>query len=354
MTDSQSPRSFIPPYILNRIIAHGSQPQRTAAMLTLNHVRSLLPNPGAPLRREARAILAPSSKPGIAQRSVHDAQNKMLLPGIKVRVEGQPATGDPAVDEAYEALGASYDFFWKVLGRDSIDNNGFALIGSVHYGQGYENAFWNGAQMVFGDGDGEIFQRFTRSLDVIAHELAHGVTESEAGLIYANQSGALNESLSDVFGVLTKQYSLSHTAEQADWLIGADLLMPQIHGQGLRSMSHPGTAYDDPLLGKDPQPDHMRKFVITTEDNGGVHINSGIPNRAFYLAARALGGFAWEKAGRIWYDTLCDKSLSQDATFEAFAGLTVENAGKRFGTREVTAVREAWAQVGIELVVEAV
>ena len=174
MTDSQSPRSFIPPYILNRIIAHGSQPQRTAAMLTLNHVRSLLPNPGAPLRREARAILAPSSKPGIAQRSVHDAQNKMLLPGIKVRVEGQPATGDPAVDEAYEALGASYDFFWKVLGRDSIDNNGFALIGSVHYGQGYENAFWNGAQMVFGDGDGEIFQRFTRSLDVIAHELAHG------------------------------------------------------------------------------------------------------------------------------------------------------------------------------------
>ena len=101
MTDSQSPRSFIPPYILNRIIAHGSQPQRTAAMLTLNHVRSLLPNPGAPLRRETRAILAPSSKPGIAQRSVHDAQNKMLLPGVEVRVEGQPATGDPAVDEAY-------------------------------------------------------------------------------------------------------------------------------------------------------------------------------------------------------------------------------------------------------------
>ena len=89
--------------------------------------------------------------------------------------------------------------------------------------------------MVFGDGDGEIFQRFTRSLDVIGHELAHGVTESEAGLIYANQSGALNESLSDVFGVLTKQYSLGQTAEQADWLIGADLLMPKIQEANLWS-----------------------------------------------------------------------------------------------------------------------
>lgn len=348
MTDSRLLRSFIPPYILNRIIAHGSEPQRNAAMQTLNHVRSLLPNPGRPSQPPARAILPEASKPGLARRSVHDAQNKMLLPGMPVRLEGQPASGDPAVDEAYDALGASYDFFWKVLGRDSIDNQGFALIGSVHYGQGYENAFWNGAQMVFGDGDGEIFQRFTRSLDVIGHELAHGVTESEAGLIYANQSGALNESLSDVFGVLTKQYTLGETAEQADWLIGADLLMPQIQGKGLRSMSHPGTAYDDPMLGKDPQPDHMRKFVITSEDNGGVHINSGIPNRAFYLAARAFGGFAWEKAGRIWYDTLCDDRLKQDATFDAFAKLTIDHAGQRFGAEAADTVQQAWAQVGIE------
>lgn len=353
MTDSRLLRSFIPPYILNRIIAHGSETQRRAAMLTLNHVRSLLPNPAPPLRPPARTIQL-AGKPGLAQRSVHDTQNKMLLPGGAVRLEGQPASGDRAVDEAYDALGASYDFFWKVLGRDSIDNKGFALIGSVHYGQSYENAFWNGEQMVFGDGDGEIFQRFTRSLDVIAHELAHGVTESEAGLIYTGQSGALNESLSDVFGVLTKQYALSHTVEQADWLIGADLLTPRIQGKGLRSMSHPGTAYDDPLLGKDPQPEHMRKFVITTEDNGGVHINSGIPNRAFYLAARALGGFAWEKAGRIWYDTLCDKRLSQDATFDAFARLSVEHAGKRFGAREVAAVRQGWSQVGIEMSLEVV
>ncbi|WP_447802636.1 M4 family metallopeptidase [Pseudomonas serbica] len=341
-------RSFIPPYILHRIVAHGSERQRSSAISTLAHVRTLWHPPGPPVRTAAAAILPAPGKPGQAQRSVHDAQGKMLLPGMPVRLEGQAASGDPAVDEAYDALGASYDFFWKVLGRDSIDNKGFALIGSVHYGQDYENAFWNGSQMVFGDGDGEIFERFTRSLDVVAHELTHGVVESEAGLVYADQSGALNESLSDVFGVLTKQYLLQQTAEQADWLIGADLLTPRIKGIGLRSMAHPGTAYDDPLLGKDPQPDHMRKFVITQEDNGGVHINSGIPNRAFYLAAKGLGGFAWEKAGLIWYDALCDKRLGRETSFSAFAELTVEHARRRFTAREALAVQHGWSQVGVD------
>ncbi|MHC8367154.1 M4 family metallopeptidase [Pseudomonas sp. ZT5P21] len=348
MTDPRSLRSFIPPYILNRIIAYGSEHQRSSAMVTLTHVRTLRHTPGKPVPSAAATILPPSVQPGQVQRSIHDAQGKMLLPGMPARLEGQPATGDPAVDEAYDALGASYDFFWEVLGRDSIDNQGFALIGSVHYGVEYENAFWNGAQMVFGDGDGEIFERFTRSLDVIGHELTHGVIESEAGLIYANQSGALNESISDVFGVLIKQHVLGQTAAEADWLIGADLLTPRIKGIGLRSMAHPGTAYDDPLLGKDPQPDHMRKFVITQEDNGGVHINSGIPNRAFYRVAVALGGFAWEKAGRIWYDTLCDKRLGSEASFEQFAQLTFAHARNRFGAEEARAVAQGWAGVGIK------
>ena len=352
MTDPGSLRSFIPPYMLNRIIAHGSEHQRSSAMLTLTHVRTLRHTPGSPVPSAAAAILPPSVQPGQLQRSIHDAQGKMLLPGMPARLEGQPATGDPAVDEAYDAMGASHDFFWKVLGRDSIDNQGFALIGSVHYGQDYENAFWNGAQMVFGDGDGEIFERFTRSLDVIGHELTHGVIESEAGLVYANQSGALNESISDVFGVLIKQHVLGQTAAEADWLIGADLLTPRIKGIGLRSMAHPGTAYDDPLLGKDPQPEHMRKFVITREDNGGVHINSGIPNRAFYLVAETLGGFAWEKAGRIWYDTLCDKRLGGEASFEQFAQLTLAHARHRFGADEARAVAHGWAEVGVKLTQE--
>ncbi|MHA6495269.1 M4 family metallopeptidase [Pseudomonas borbori] len=341
---------FIPPYILDRIIDHGTQRQRSFALGTLTHVRSLRADHGLPHRR-AQAMEPGRGQPGQPQRSIHDAQGQMQLPGVAVRVEGQPASGDAAVDEAYDALGITHDFFWQVFGRDSIDNQGLALVGTVHYGEGYENAFWNGAQMVFGDGDGEIFNRFTRSLDVVAHELAHGVTEHEAGLVYFNQSGALNESVSDVFGVLTTQFSRRQTVDQADWLIGADLLTDKVNGVALRSMANPGTAYDDPLLGKDPQPAHMRDFITTREDNGGVHLNSGIPNRAFYLAATTMGGYAWEKAGRIWYDTLCDKRLANDADFSAFARLTVENAKARFGAlaSEARAVEQGWAGVGVNL-----
>ncbi|MCQ4308778.1 M4 family metallopeptidase [Pseudomonas stutzeri] len=344
-----SHHGFIPPYILKRIIDNGSQHQRDRALGTLAHVRNLLPNPGPPNRQPMASVLPERGRPGEPRRSVHDAQQQMVLPGVLARIEGQPPVADAAVDEAYDALGTTHEFFWQVFGRDSIDNHGFPLIGTVHYGVDYENAFWNGAQMVFGDGDGEILNRFTLSLDVVAHELAHGVTESEAGLVYFNQSGALNESVSDVFGVLVRQFSLKQTADQADWLIGAELLTDNVQGDALRSMANPGSAYDDPLLGKDPQPGHMRDFIDTRDDNGGVHLNSGIPNRAFYLAATALGGYAWEKAGRIWYDTLCDRRLANDADFSAFARLAVDNAIARFGagSDEERAVAQAWADVGV-------
>ena len=153
----------------------------------------------------------------------------------------------------------------------------------MHYGRDYDNAFWNGERMVFGDGDGEVFQGFTGSLDVIAHELAHGVVEDEGELLYRGQSGALNESISDVFGVLAEQHREGQTADQANWLIGEGMFTDAVQGRALRSLAAPGTAYDDDVLGKDPQPAHMRDFVPTREDNGGVHINSGIPNHAFYL-----------------------------------------------------------------------
>jgi Zn-dependent metalloprotease len=203
--------------------------------------------------------------------------------------------------------------------------------------------------MVFGDGDGELFNRFTISLDVIGHELSHGVTEDEAQLIYFYQAGALNESVSDVFGSLVKQYMLKQTADQADWLIGAGLFTDQVNGVALRSMKEPGTAYDDPVLGKDPQPGHMSDFVYTFEDNGGVHINSGIPNKAFYSAAAQIGGFAWEKAGRIWYDTLRDSQVRPTTGFRRFAGRTVANASRLFGagSPEEQAVRAGWTGVGI-------
>jgi Zn-dependent metalloprotease len=224
----------------------------------------------------------------------------------------------------------------------------------VHFGTNYNNAFFNGEYMVFGDGDGEFVNRFTIALDVIGHELTHGVTEHEAKLDYIGQSGALNESLSDVFGSLIKQYSLKQMADQADWLIGQSLFTGRVQGyQGrppaLRSMSEPGTAFDDPVLGKDPQPAHMNNYVYMVEDNGGVHINSGIPNAAFCKVAKKIGGFAWEHAGRIWYETLRDSRLSPTANFQAFARLTLDNAETLYGrdSRDWRAIQEAWDEVGV-------
>jgi Zn-dependent metalloprotease len=236
-----------------------------------------------------------------------------------------------------------------VFERNSIDDQGLRLDSTVHYSQNYDNAFWNGQQMVYGDGDGEIFNRFTISIDVIGHELTHGVTQFEAGLIYQGQQGALNESMSDVFGALVKQWVNKQTADQADWLIGQGLFTSKINGVALRSMKAPGTAYDDPLLGKDPQPGHMKDIYKGNKDNGGVHINSGIPNRAFYLAATAIGGYAWEKAGKIWYITLRDR-LRAWSDFSRAAKHTIDVAAELYGknSTEQQAVREAWKQVGVE------
>ena len=218
----------------------------------------------------------------------------------------------------------------------------------MHFGTNYDNAFWDGTQMVFGDGDGVVFLPFTRSVDVIGHELAHGVTQYTSGLNYQGQSGALNESVSDVFGVLVKQRLLGQSADQADWLVGAELLAPGVNGVALRSMAAPGTAYDDPRLGKDPQPAHLRDYVDTTDDNGGVHINSGIPNKAFHVVATTLGGNAWEVAGQVWVDTITG-DISADCDFATFARLTVAAATARHGAdcEVVSAVRAGWDAVGV-------
>jgi Zn-dependent metalloprotease len=289
-----------------------------------------------------------TSNGGGKRRTVFDAEHGFSLPGRPVRSEGDAPTQDIGVNEAFDALGATYDYYLKVHKRNSIDGRGLPLDASVHYRRAFNNAFWNGRQMVFGDGDGLVFNRFTQSLDVIGHELTHGVTQYEAGLDYQGQSGALNEHMSDVFGSLVKQFSLGQTAKQADWLIGAGLWAKGVMGVALRSMKAPGTAYDDPRLGKDPQPAHMDGYVDTEDDNGGVHINSGIPNHAFYLAAVGFGGKAWLKAGKVWYSALT-QLLRRDADFMVAAATTVEAAGQAFGNSGASVVRSAWNRVGIEV-----
>jgi Zn-dependent metalloprotease len=281
------------------------------------------------------------------RRNVYDAQHLQKLPGKLVRSEHTIPTGDVEVNEAFDGAGKTYDFFATVYGRDSIDGKGLRLDSSVHYGKRFQNAFWNGKQMVYGDGDGKIFRRFTSAIDVIGHELTHGVTEYTSSLAYTDQTGALNEHISDAFGIMVKQATLGLTAADSDWIIGEGLFGPSVHGKGLRSMAAPGTAYDDPLLGRDPQPAHMRDYVVTTDDNGGVHINSGIPNHAFYLAAITLGGPTWDVLGRVWYASL--RGLPEDADFQAFANATVAAAAKTFGADGpvVRAVNNGWRQVGV-------
>ncbi|MEP6478710.1 MAG: M4 family metallopeptidase [Rhodoglobus sp.] len=281
-------------------------------------------------------------------RTIADAHGRETLPGTIVRREGDDPAADRSVNEAYDGLGATWDLFHDVYGRNSIDGRGLPLDASVHYGRDYDNAFWNGERMVFGDGDGEVFASFTAAASVIGHELTHGVTQYTAGLTYQGQSGALNESISDVFGVLVEQYARRQSVSAATWLIGEGIFTAKVHGRALRSMKAPGTAYDDDVLGKDPQPAHMRDYVETTDDFGGVHLNSGIPNRAFYLVAEALGGNAWEHAGQVWYDTITG-TLSPSASFTDFAKATVVAAKSRYGedSSVSTAVAGGWTGVGV-------
>ena len=336
---------IIPEYVNKKIVEKGNKKQKEHAWKNLILTEQLRG------RRLVTGFMSSMfSVSNRLDRTIYDAQNRENLPGTLVRREGGRAKGGKTVIEAYDYSGSTYNFFKEIFGRNSIDTRGMKLDSTVHYGEDYNNAFWNGTQMVYGDGDGDIFQRFTKSIDVIGHELTHGVTQYEAALEYQDQAGALNESFSDIFGSLVKQYYLKQKVEKADWLIGNGLFTKKVNGIALRSMKDPGTAYDDPTIGKDPQPGHMKDYVRTTEDNGGVHINSGIPNRAFYLAAMELGGYAWEKAGRIWYAALTER-LRERSDFSKAAVSTLEVAENLYGrgSTEPLAVEKAWNLVGIKI-----
>lgn len=333
---------FIPPYVLENL----AKADRGNARLTIqqSHI-SRTKRSEKLVSIEKFAGIAP---PGQGYRIVYDCQHTwdQRVPP-PVRKEGDPATGDEAVDKAYEYAGTVRDYYGQVLNRNSIDNAGMDIILNVHFGVDYNNAFWDGDDMTFGDGDGIIFVNFAKSLDVVAHELTHGVTQFTANFDYYSQSGALHEHFSDVFGSVITQYANGQTAHNADWLIGDEIMGPELYGEALRSMKAPGTAYDNPLLGKDPQPDHMNNYYTGPADNQGVHINSGIPNKAFYLAAMEIGT---DKAALIWYHAL--QKLWATANFNDAVGVIVNSArilskdGKvPLGSTQV--VRSAFKAVGL-------
>jgi Zn-dependent metalloprotease len=287
-------------------------------------------------------------------RLVYDGGHVLTLPGAVVRTEGQPTTGDADVDAAYTFAGITYDYYLTNHGRDSYDNAGAAIKSTTHhcpagYPQGttcpsYQNAFWDGTQMVYGDG--HFFNRFTSDISVIGHELTHGVIQHTCALVYRDQPGALNEHLADAFGALTMQRAGDMAADDPRaWLIGAALVAGRIQGRALRDMLN-GGAYNDPVIGKDDSRTHLRDLYTGSEDDGGVHINSGIPNRAFALACRTVPGPAWLTMGPVWYDVMANR-IGPRATFAEFAAATLAAATARNASYAAT-VREAWASVGID------
>jgi Zn-dependent metalloprotease len=348
-------RCILPDYVLRNIAERGDETQRKRALdtllasATLRSARSQAEARQAALPRRVQS-LAPLTAPAV-DRVVRDAKGGSDLNAPIARREGDAPTGDEAVDEAFDHFGTTWDFFFQAYARNSIDQQGMTLDGIVHYGVDYDNAFWNGSQMAFGDGSGRIFTRVTQSLSVCGHELGHGVIQYDGPLVYLGQSGALNESIADCFGAMVVQHKRGQAADVADWLIGNEILAEGVTGVALRSMKDPGSAYDDDLLGKDPQPGHMDDYVETNDDNGGVHINSGIPNKAFHNIATTLGGNSWEVAGRILYATLGHPRLSETATFDAFARLNHHVAQTLYGTdsREAQAVADGWTEVGVSV-----
>jgi Zn-dependent metalloprotease len=303
-------------------------------------------------QRHACAIdLRKAAANGRRERFIFDAGGTEALPGTLVRAEGARAAHDAAIDEAYDNIGITLDFFSKVFGRDSLDGAGMDVNASVHWGDRFANAMWTGTQMLFGDGDGVHIRGFTQCLDIVAHELTHGLTQHavkgglgivrrKGKLDLVGEAGALNESISDVFASLVKQWHRKQDAKQADWLVGEGILSPEI-GRAIRSLKSPGDARQ--TYGGDDQARDMTMYVA----GGDVHANAGIPNHAFYLAASGLGGHAWEHAGRSWYEAI--PHLKPNATFKEAAKATSDAAARLFGraSREQRAVDAAWRKVGV-------
>jgi hypothetical protein len=256
------------------------------------------------------------------------------LPGTLVRYEGQPAVTNflfdaSPVNEAYDNLGKVASFFRTVYGRNSLDNQGGNINATVHFCRNFGNAQWhpNAAGITFGDGD-IFYKKFTNALDVIGHEFTHGIVEYTSKLHYNGESGGINEHLADVFGLMLVHHSKNHNVTNCTWKIGEGFHVPPVTGS-IRDMKSPGDAYNDTRIsgiGKDPQVSHYSNFYRGNDPNFGCHVNSGILNHAFYLAATALGGHSWEVTGKVWYDTMVDPGLRSDATFHGFATLLLQNA----------------------------
>jgi len=282
-----------------------------------------------------------SGTPKTPKVIVYDSENTWIQ-------RNKPAGKNDAVaNKVREYIEFALEYLQNTYNRNGIDNKGSDVHVNIRFGEKYMNAFWDGTQLTLGEGDGVVFSSFSKSLDVITHEIAHGLVQYICGLVYKNQSGALNEHLADVFGTVVQQAYLKQNAESADWLIGNEVMGTAMYGESLRSMAFPGTAFDNDILGKDSQPSHMKDLWTSPEDNGGVHINSGIPNRIFYLTAMDIGT---DYTGSLWYKAM--HHLWPTATFKDMKAVTigtargmVEDGSLPQGSTQI--LRAAFKEVGL-------
>lgn len=253
---------------------------------------------------------------------------------------------DKAAVDAHVNAGKVYDYYKKTFNRNSFDDKGAKLISSVHVGENWNNAAWNGVQMMYGDGDGKTFIPLSAGLDVIGHELTHAVTEHTANLVYKNESGALNESLSDIMGVMV---------EKKSWGLGADIYTPDKPGDALRSLKDPASI-PNPLKPSEGYPDHYNKRYTGTADNGGVHINSSINNKAAYLVSEGgehydvkVTGVGREATEKIYYRALT-KYLTANSDFKMMRQAALQSAEDLYGkdSKAVQAVTKAYDAVGVK------
>jgi vibriolysin len=279
-------------------------------------------------------------------RKVYDGKTLSTLPGTLARTEGSAPVADPVINTSYNHLGTVYSCYQNLFGRDSINNAGATLISTVHHRVKYVNAFWNGTQMVYGDGDNVTASNLANSLDVTAHELTHAVTDYESDLIYSGESGGLNESMSDIFGAVCEWYGDGKVVSQKLWLIGDDVWTPATPGDALRYMHSP--TLDGVSL------DYFPDYASGVD----VHYSSGISNLAFYLLSQGgthpraktstvVAGIGLEKAARIFYKANVDL-MTPSTTFEQ-AKIATEQAAQQLGydAATIASVSNAWKAVGV-------
>jgi Zn-dependent metalloprotease len=338
--------NIIPKDVLDRLAkdAQLSDQQRQALADTADvdtELRKLRTQAGRLTSVTLSLGVAPVTIPAAPAITVADCHHGQTLPGTPVANPGNAA--DIPTKNAFDETSAVAKFYKTVFGRNSVDDKGMTLGSSVHYGKSYNNAFWNGSRMVYGDGDGNLFLDFTKSNDVIGHELTHGVTQFSLQLAYTNEAGGLNESMSDCFGSMFRQWRNKQDVNAADWLIGADIMGPGAKTRGytcLRDMAVPDGKH---CLA--PQPTHYRQYKSGMDP----HYSSGIPNLAFCTIAKALGGNSWDVVGKIWYQAMTGFKPSPAMKMKTFANRTRKLAKTMFPGKAgvAVAVDAGWKSVGL-------